>query len=57
MTVYKLTITDLQPDPNQDRSFMDPNALNELVASIWKFGVLVPIQFCQNDQAAQVIQD
>jgi len=57
LTVYKLTITDLQPDPNQDRSFMDPNALNELVASIWKFGVLVPIQFCQNDQAAQVIQD
>jgi ParB family chromosome partitioning protein len=53
--LYKLTIADLQPDPNQARSFMDPNALNELAASIGKFGVLVPIQFCQNDQGALVI--
>jgi len=52
-----LTIADLQPDLNQARSFIDPNALNELAFSIGKFGVLVPIQFCQNDQAAQVIQD
>ncbi|MFA6412861.1 MAG: hypothetical protein WCW53_09200 [Syntrophales bacterium] len=24
--LYKLAIADLQPDPNQARSFMDPNA-------------------------------
>ena len=53
--LYTLAIADLQPDLNQARSFMDPNALNELAASIGKFGVLVTIQFCQNDQAALVI--
>ena len=40
--IYRLTIADLQPDLNQARSFMDLNALNELAASIGKFGVLVP---------------
>ena len=53
--LYTLAIADLQPDPNQARSFMDPNSLNELAASIGKFGVLVPIQFCQDEQEALVI--
>jgi len=53
--LYKLKIADLQPDPNQTRSFMEPNALNELAASIGKLGVLVPIQFCQNELMALVI--
>jgi len=53
--LYPLAIADLQPDPSQVRSYMDPNSLNELAASIGKLGVLVPIQFCQNDQAAMVI--
>ncbi|HEY5497107.1 MAG TPA: ParB/RepB/Spo0J family partition protein, partial [Syntrophales bacterium] len=53
--LYKLKIADLQPDLNQARSFMEPNALNELAASIGKLGVLVPIQFCQNELMALVI--
>jgi len=53
--LYNLKISDLQPDPNQARSFMEPIALSELAASVGKLGVLVPIQFCQNDQGAPVI--
>ena len=53
--LYKLNITDLQPDPHQARKFIDPLAINDLVASIFKFGVMVPIQFRQNEQGALVI--
>ncbi|MEI6315955.1 MAG: ParB/RepB/Spo0J family partition protein [Syntrophus sp. (in: bacteria)] len=53
--LYKLIIADLLPDPKQARKFMDPIALNELTASIRKFGVIVPIQFCQNEQQNLVI--
>ena len=40
--LYKLKIADLQPDPQQARTFMDTVALNELAASIEKYGILVP---------------
>ena len=53
--LYKIKTADLQPDPNQARSFMEPNALNDLAASIAKLGVLVPIQFRQDEQGALVI--
>ena len=53
--LYKLLITDLQPDPEQARKLIDPIALNELTASILKLGVLTPIQFRQDEQAALVI--
>lgn len=53
--LYRVKIADLQPDPNQARKFMDPVAINELVASILKLGVMVPIQFRQDEQGALVI--
>ena len=53
--LYKLNIADLLPDPNQARTFMDPVALAELTASIVKMGVMVPIQFRQDDLAALII--
>jgi len=53
--LYRVKIADLQPDPNQARKFMDPIAINELAASIQKLGVMVPIQFCRNEQGALVI--
>jgi len=53
--LYRLKIADLQPDPNQARKFMDPVAINELAASIQKLGVMVPIQFRQDEQGALVI--
>ena len=53
--LYRLKLVDLLPDPNQARKFMDPIALNELVTSILKFGVMVPIQFRQDELLALII--
>ncbi|MEI7672894.1 MAG: ParB N-terminal domain-containing protein, partial [Deltaproteobacteria bacterium] len=53
--LYRLKLADLQPDPNQARKFMDPAAINDLAASILKSGVLVPIQFWQDEQGALII--
>ena len=53
--LYRLKLADLHPDPNQARKFIDPIALNELVASILKMGVMVPIQFRQDELAALII--
>jgi len=53
--LYRVKIADLQPDPNQARRFMDPIAINELAASILKLGVMVPIQFRQDEQGALII--
>jgi ParB family chromosome partitioning protein len=52
--LYRLKIADLQPDPNQARKFMDPIAINELTASIQKFGVMVPIQFRRDEQGVLI---
>jgi ParB family chromosome partitioning protein len=43
--LYQIPLTDLQADPNQPRKFMDPQALEDLVASIAQHGVLTPILF------------
>jgi len=53
--LYKLPLADLHPDPAQVRKFMDPIALNELTASIQKHGVLTPIQFTKDEEAALMI--
>jgi len=43
--LYNLSIIDLKPDPNQPRKSMDPQALDELVASIKTHGIIQPILF------------
>ncbi|MCG2738788.1 MAG: ParB N-terminal domain-containing protein [Syntrophaceae bacterium] len=43
--LYDLPIGDLNPDPNQPRKSMDPQALEDLAASITQHGVLTPILF------------
>ena len=43
--LYQIPLTDLQADPNQPRKFMDPQALEDLAASIAQHGVLTPILF------------
>jgi ParB family chromosome partitioning protein len=43
--LYHIPLSDLQPDPNQPRKFMDPQALDDLSASITAHGVLTPILF------------
>lgn len=43
--LYSIPLSDLNPDPDQPRKYMDPQALEELTASIKQHGVLVPILF------------
>ena len=43
--LYQLELAHLQADPNQPRKFMDPQALEDLAASIGQHGVLMPILF------------
>ena len=43
--LYDLPIVDLKPDPNQPRKSMDPQALEELTASIKTHGIIQPILF------------
>ena len=43
--LYDLPIIDLKPDPNQPRKSMDPQALEELAASIKTHGIIQPILF------------
>ena len=46
--LYNIALSDLHPDPNQPRKFMDSTALEELTASIKQHGVLEPILFRQD---------
>ena len=41
--IYKIEVGLLQPDPQQPRKYFDPEALNELTASVRKLGVLQPV--------------
>ena len=43
--LYSLRIADILPNPNQPRKYMDPQALEDLAASIAQHGVLTPILF------------
>ena len=43
--LYQISIVDFQPDPNQPRKSMDPQALAELADSIKSVGVLQPLLF------------
>jgi ParB family transcriptional regulator, chromosome partitioning protein len=45
--LYGINLTDLRADPNQPRKYMDPEALEELAASIREHGILEPILFRQ----------
>ena len=43
--LYDLPIGDLNPDPNQPRKSMDPQALEELTASVKRVGIIQPLLF------------
>jgi len=53
--IYKLDVNSLQADPLQPRKYLDPEALNELTASIQKHGVLQPILFRRDDQQGTLL--
>jgi len=43
--LYNISIVDFQHDPNQPRKYFDPEALEELAASLRKHGILQPVLF------------
>ncbi len=53
--LYHIPLTDLQADPNQPRKYMDPQALEDLAASIAQHGVLTPILFRVEAAAIYVV--
>ena len=53
--LYNIALSDLHPDPNQPRKYMDPTALEELTASIKQHGVLEPILFRKDTEGVLYI--
>ncbi|HAJ27864.1 MAG TPA: hypothetical protein DCG53_11600 [Syntrophus sp. (in: bacteria)] len=49
--LYAVPLADLQADANQPRKFLDPQALEELTASVTQHGILEPILFRQDKKA------
>lgn len=43
--LYQLELAQLQADPNQPRKSMDPQALEELTASVKTYGIIQPLLF------------
>ena len=52
--LYDLPLTDLNPDPNQPRKSMDPEALGELVASVKTHGIIQPLLFRTGGQISNL---
>ncbi|MEI7636826.1 MAG: ParB/RepB/Spo0J family partition protein [Syntrophus sp. (in: bacteria)] len=50
--LYAVPLTELQADPNQPRKYLDPQALEELAASVTQHGVLDPILFRQDKETS-----
>jgi hypothetical protein len=48
--LYSVPLAELQADPNQPRKYLDPQALEELTASVAQHGILEPILFRQDKQ-------
>lgn len=47
--LYSLSLSEIRIDPNQPRRIMEPQALDELTASVTRLGVLQPILFRTDD--------
>ena len=53
--LYTLPAGEIQNDPNQPRKYFDPEALQELTASITKHGILEPILFRQDEEGRLIV--
>ena len=53
--LYDLPVGDLNPDPNQPRKSMDPQALEELTASVTRVGIIQPLLFRVDAESANLI--
>jgi ParB family transcriptional regulator, chromosome partitioning protein len=52
--LHRVPLAELQPDPTQPRKYMDPQALEELTASVRQNGIIVPI-VCRQDAKTGLI--
>jgi ParB family transcriptional regulator, chromosome partitioning protein len=52
--LYSVPLAELQPDPMQPRKYMDPQALEEMTASVGQIGIIVPI-VCRQDPKTGLI--
>ncbi len=50
--LYTVPLSSLNPDPDQPRKYIDPQALGELTSSIGQYGVLQPVLFRQDGNDA-----
>ncbi len=46
--LYQVPLAEIQPDPAQPRKYMDPQALEEMTASVGQVGIICPI-VCRQD--------
>ncbi len=53
--LYTLPLTSLETDPDQPRKYMDPQALDELTASVRQHGVLEPVLFRQDESGRLLV--
>jgi ParB family chromosome partitioning protein len=53
--LHNLPIADIKPDPDQPRKYMEPQALEELAASIKQLGVLQPVLCRQGEKGAVIL--
>jgi hypothetical protein len=53
--LYDLPIIDIKPDPDQPRKYMDPQALEEMAASVKQLGILQPVLFRQGEQGDVIL--
>jgi len=54
-TLYQLDLNTLRPDPDQPRKYLDPQALEELAASMRTHGVLQPVLVREIGEEACII--
>lgn len=53
--LYKVSLDAIHKDPNQSRKYFNPEALEELVTSIRKHGIIQPVLFRQDDKGNLVL--
>ncbi|MDD5169863.1 MAG: ParB/RepB/Spo0J family partition protein [Syntrophales bacterium] len=46
--LYQVSLAELLPDPGQPRKYLDPQALDELTASVAQHGIVEPVVFRQD---------
>jgi ParB family chromosome partitioning protein len=52
--LYQVPLAEMRPDPNQPRKYLDPEALDEMAASVGQMGIIQPV-VCRQDAATGLV--